>query len=65
MPWKYCPDCGEISYSAATHYDTWSCPHCGRELRDEPEYDRKEAQALRTKRIDNRAQKQDGEDEQE
>jgi len=47
LPWKFCPTCKEISYSAATHYDAWPCPHCGRELRNEPEYDIKQAKALR------------------
>ncbi|HHY17979.1 MAG TPA: hypothetical protein GX524_07850 [Firmicutes bacterium] len=47
MPWKFCPYCKEISYSAATHYKTWKCPACGKELRNEPEYDNAQALALK------------------
>lgn len=47
MPWKFCTACKEISYSAATHYEAWPCPHCGKELRNEPEYDIMQAKALR------------------
>lgn len=49
MPWKFCPACKQISYSAATHYTSWQCPYCGRELKDEPEYDSLEARALKDK----------------
>ena len=47
VPWKFCPSCKEISYSAATHYDSWPCPHCRTELKMEPEYDLNQAKALR------------------
>jgi acetyl-CoA carboxylase beta subunit len=47
VPWKFCPACKEISYSAATHYETWPCPHCGTDLKVEPEYDIHQAKALR------------------
>lgn len=47
MPWKFCPSCNEISYSAATQYDSWPCPHCSTELSKEPEYDIQQAKALR------------------
>lgn len=38
MPWKYCPACKGLSYSADTHYKSWICPYCGKELKDEPDY---------------------------
>jgi len=39
VPWKQCPACKGWSYSAATNYDTWSCPYCEQDLTDEPEVD--------------------------
>jgi ribosomal protein S27AE len=54
VPWKFCPACKEISYSAATHYESWSCPHCDTDLKKEPEYDINQAKALRDQ---NRPQK--------
>ena len=35
MPYKTCPDCRQISYSAES-MRFWSCPCCGRELNGEP-----------------------------
>jgi len=46
VPWKFCPWCKQVSYSAATHYKTWICPYCGQELKNEPDYDINEVQAL-------------------
>ncbi|MEW6723453.1 MAG: hypothetical protein AB1331_00830 [Bacillota bacterium] len=39
MPWKKCPHCQQLSYSAATNYSTWPCPECGANLAMEPEYE--------------------------
>mgnify|MGYP000944177636 FL=1 len=52
MPWKFCPKCKEISYTAATQYEAWPCPHCDTELKDEPEYDITQAKALRKQNTD-------------
>ncbi len=40
MPWKRCYYCGGYSYSAATFYDHWICPHCHKDLTGSPECDR-------------------------
>ena len=40
LPWKKCYYCGGHSYSAATVYDHWTCPKCGRDLTASPECDR-------------------------
>ena len=37
MPWKCCPFCGGFSYSAATRYDSWSCPYCNKDITSSPE----------------------------
>jgi len=51
LPWKFCPSCKDISYTAATHYESWVCPVCGKELKNEPEYDSAQALALRNKHL--------------
>lgn len=32
MPWKRCPNCQRLSYSAATTPIRWICPHCEHDL---------------------------------
>ncbi|MEW6080272.1 MAG: hypothetical protein AB1576_00475 [Bacillota bacterium] len=32
MPWKKCPFCDGLSYSAATVYQTWLCPYCEKDI---------------------------------
>ncbi len=49
MPWKFCPACKQISYSAATRYDSWLCPYCAKQLKGEPEFDGAEAIELKNK----------------
>lgn len=34
---KKCPDCDQWSYSASD-YGKWPCPHCGRDLSDQPSF---------------------------
>jgi len=34
---KKCPECDQWSYSASD-YGKWPCPHCGRDLSDQPTY---------------------------
>jgi len=37
MPWKRCPNCHQLSYSAATTPIRWECPHCRHDLTLLPE----------------------------
>lgn len=37
MPWKRCPNCQRLSYSAATTPIRWICPHCEHDLTLIPE----------------------------
>jgi len=32
VPWKRCPNCQRLSYSAATTPIRWICPHCEHDL---------------------------------
>lgn len=32
---KTCPKCGKDSYSSDTVHETWTCPHCGSEIKTE------------------------------
>ncbi len=34
MPWKRCPHCEGLSYSAATRYTKWVCPYCDSDITD-------------------------------
>ncbi len=35
VPYKVCPYCREVSYSAAENpKSSWLCPHCNRDIRD-------------------------------
>jgi DNA-directed RNA polymerase subunit M/transcription elongation factor TFIIS len=52
LPWKFCPYCNEISYTAATKYRWWPCPKCGKELKDEPEYLLQEAIAVKNEHLE-------------
>lgn len=36
MPWKRCPHCGGLSYSAATNRKDWPCPYCSKDLTEFP-----------------------------
>lgn len=33
MPWKKCPHCEGLSYSAATNYQSWVCPYCEKDIK--------------------------------
>lgn len=37
MPWKRCPLCNGLSYSAATNYEVWLCPYCENDISSAPE----------------------------
>ncbi len=37
MPWKRCPFCDGLSYSAATNYKIWLCPYCEKDISSVPE----------------------------
>ncbi|MCR4397635.1 MAG: hypothetical protein NUV93_01570 [Firmicutes bacterium] len=37
MPWKRCPFCGGLSYSAATSYNEWLCPYCEKDITSAPD----------------------------
>lgn len=52
MPWKFCPNCKQISYSAATNYESWLCPYCSNDLYSEPEYDIETAKSLKREHLD-------------
>ncbi len=44
MPYKFCPNCFSVSYSAAEH-QVWLCPGCGKDISFMPS--REEAYDLR------------------
>jgi hypothetical protein len=39
LPWKECPYCGGLSYSASPLLDEWLCPYCSKDLTSLPSTD--------------------------
>jgi hypothetical protein len=37
LPWKRCPECQGLSYTAATNYSSWVCPYCNEDMTRSPE----------------------------